>query len=400
MWSKIEDAIRDIKNGKMLIVVDDEDRENEGDLVMAAETAEKKMVNFMMREGRGLICVPISQEIADGLKLEAVEHKNSGTHKCNFTVSVDYKHGTSTGISAADRAKTIKALASSKTKAEDFARPGHIFPIRAKNGGVLVRAGHSEAAVDLAKMAGLKSAAVLCEIIKDDGEMARKKDLEEFAKKHELKIITIKDLIAYRRHKEILIKKEVETKIQTAYGPFRVLVYSNKIDDNEHLALIRGKVKGKKNVLVRVHSECMTGDVFSSCHCDCRTQLEAAMQMVSEKDEGVILYMRQEGRGIGLINKLKAYELQKSEGLDTVEANEMLGFKADLRDYGMGAQILKDLGLTEIQLLTNNPQKIVGLEGHGLKVVKRIAIESAPHKLCKRYLKTKKDKLGHLLKRV
>ncbi len=397
MWSNIKSAIKDFKSGKLVIVVDDEDRENEGDLIMAAEKATNETVNFMMKEGRGLICVPVCCEIADNLELEAMQQKNTEAHKCNFTISVDYKNGTSTGISASDRAKTIVALSSINSKPGDFARPGHIFPLRAKKGGVLVRAGHTEAAVDLCLLADLKPAATLCEIIKDDGEMARGKDLEEFAKKHDLKIITIKDLIAYRRHHESMIKKEVETEIETEHGPFKIIIYKSEIDEQEHIALVHGKIT--KNTLVRVHSECMTGDIFHSTHCDCRAQFNKSMQIIAKKGHGVLLYMRQEGRGIGLINKLKAYKLQK-QGHDTVEANKMLGFKADLRDYGIGAQILKDLGLSTIQLLTNNPQKIVGLEGHGLKVSKRIPLETKPNSQTRRYLKTKKDKLGHILKSV
>jgi 3,4-dihydroxy 2-butanone 4-phosphate synthase/GTP cyclohydrolase II len=396
MFDPIEEAIEAIADGQMIIVVDDEDRENEGDLVMAAEKVTPDLINFMMKEGRGLICVPVTESRAEELQLEPMEKRNTEAHLCNFTVSVDYRIGTSTGISSSDRAKTIAALANADCLPKHFARPGHIFPLVAREGGVLVRAGHTEAAVDLARLAGLSPLGVLCEIVKDDGEMARRDDLLAFAKRHSLKIICIKDLIAYRRKNENLVRCEVETSLETEYGPFKIKIYSNLIDDREHVLLIRGDLKGKENVLVRAHSECMTGDVFHSLHCDCRAQLDAAMKMVSEKGEGVILYMRQEGRGIGLINKLKAYELQKT-GLDTVEANEQLGFKADLREYGIGAQMLKDIGLTSIDLLTNNPQKIVGLEGYGLKVNQRIPLQCKSNEESLRYMKTKKEKMGHLL---
>lgn len=399
MWTSIEEAIAAFKRGEMLIVLDDEDRENEGDLVMAAEKVSPEAINFMMKEGRGLICAPLSPFWAKRLELEPMLGKEIDMNRCNFTVSVDYKYGTTTGISAKDRAATIKALLDENSKSDDFNKPGHIFPLLAHKGGVLVRAGHTEASTDLARLAGLKEGAIICEIIKDDGEMARKDDLEIFAKKHKLSMISIKDLIAYRRLKEKLVKREVESNLETEYGPFQILVYSNSIDEKEHLALVKGSVQGKENVLVRAHSECITGDIFHSLHCDCGRQLTAAMREIEKRGEGVILYMRQEGRGIGLINKLKAYTLQK-EGLDTVEANAKLGFKADLRDYGIGAQILKDLGLNTIQLLTNNPQKIVGLEGHGLKVTKRLPLECKTGALAKRYLTTKKNKLGHLLRNV
>lgn len=399
MWNSIEDAIADLKEGKMVIVLDDEDRENEGDLVMAAELCNKESVNFMMKEGRGLICVPMEEERAEALQLPPMAAEVPESKRCNFTISVDYKYEVSTGISASDRAKTIQALADNSSRPADFARPGHLFPLRARKGGVLVRAGHTEAAVDLAQLAGLKGVGVICEIIKDDGEMARRDDLEIFAQKHGLKMITIKDLIAYRRLKEKLITREVETRLETEFGPFQIFIYSNAIDHMEHILLVKGDVQGKENVLVRAHSECMTGDVFHSLYCDCGPQLTAAMKQIQAAGEGVILYMRQEGRGIGLINKLKAYQLQR-EGLDTVEANQKLGFKADLREYGIGAQMLKDIGLNTIQLLTNNPQKIVGLDGHGLQVTKRVPLEIEPSPHSQNYLQTKKHKLGHLLDRV
>ena len=396
MQSAIQKAIADIKSGKMVIVVDDEDRENEGDLIFAAEKVTAEKINFMMREGRGLICVPVSEEIANRLDLSPMVQKNEESTKCNFTVSVDAKKGTTTGISASDRARTISTIVNSKSQPKDLARPGHIFPLIAQEGGVLVRAGHTETACDLANLAGLKSAGVLCEITKEDGEMARLPYLQKFAKRHKLTIISIKDLISYRRRNEKSIERLVETQLETEYGKMKMIVFKSLTDGKEHIALIKGKIS--KNMLVRVHSECMTGDLFHSQHCDCGKQLSASLKIINKKG-GVLLYMRQEGRGIGLVNKLKAYNLQNN-GMDTVEANEALGFNADLREYGVGAQILADLGLKEISLLTNNPKKIVGLEGHGLKITKRVKIEMKPTAKNQKYLRTKKTKLGHLLDNV
>ena len=396
--STIKEAIVDIKSGRMVILVDDEDRENEGDLCMAAEFATPEAVNFMARYGRGLICLTLTEEAADKLRLFPMVRDNRCRFGTAFTVSIEAKQGVTSGISAADRAKTILTAVAEDTRPDDLVSPGHIFPIRAKRGGVLVRTGQTEGSVDLARLSGLKPAGVICEIMKDDGTMARMPDLELFAKEHNLKIITIKDLIDYRMQHESLIRRAASAMLPTRYGgEFRLIVYENDVDDMQHVALIKGEITPEDDVLVRVHSECLTGDVFGSERCDCGDQLQRAMRMVAEAGKGVIVYMHQEGRGIGLVNKIRAYELQE-QGQDTVEANISLGFKEDLRDYGIGAQILADIGVRKMRLLTNNPKKIVGLEGYGLTITQRVPIEILPNDCNRQYLQTKKKKMGHILK--
>jgi 3,4-dihydroxy 2-butanone 4-phosphate synthase/GTP cyclohydrolase II len=398
-FSSIERAIEDIKKGKPIIIVDDEDRENEGDFMVASEKVTPEIINFMAKKGRGLICVSLPEERLEELQLPLMTTNITARYGTAFTVSVDVKKGTTTGSSAFDRSKTVKSLINPDTKPSDLARPGHIFPLRAKRGGVLRRVGHTEAVMDIARIAGFYPSGVLCEIMDEDGTMARLPCLMDIANEHNLKIVTIKSLIEYRQKREKLVKKEIEVDFPTRFGRFRLIPYSNKIDDKIHIAIVKGDVSGKENVLVRVHSECLTGDTLHSMRCDCGNQLESALKMIEREGLGVLLYMRQEGRGIGLLNKLKSYKLQ-DEGLDTVQANERLGFKPDLRDYGVGAQILKDLDLSKIRLLTNNPRKIVGLEGYGLKVTERIPIEIEPSDENIDYLKAKKDKLGHYLRNV
>jgi 3,4-dihydroxy 2-butanone 4-phosphate synthase/GTP cyclohydrolase II len=395
-FNSIESVIADLRGGKMVIVVDDADRENEGDLILAAQHVTPEAVNFMAKHGRGLICVPTTSERLTQLGVERMVRQNRETFKTDFQVSVDAARGISTGISAADRAETIRIMAEPTAVPEDLVQPGHVFPLRARPGGVLQRAGHTEAAVDLIKLAGCRPIAVICEILNEDGSMARLPNLLKFAKKHRLRICTIADLIQYRRTREKLVERMEVVKMPTDYGDFDLYLYRSKLDGQHHLALVCGEVAGKKGVLVRVHSECLTGDVFGSRRCDCGPQLHQAMRQISEAGAGVVVYMRQEGRGIGLAPKIKAYKLQE-QGLDTVEANQKLGFGMDLREYGLGAQILADLGLKTIKLLTNNPKKVVGLEGYGLQIVEQVPIRIKPNPHNERYLTTKRKKLGHLL---
>ncbi len=394
----IEEAIEDFRQGKMVILVDDEDRENEGDLTIAAEHITPEIINFMATYGRGLICLPLSPDLCDKLDLPLMASRNGSKFGTNFTISIEARRGVTTGISAADRARTILAAVDKDARADDLVSPGHVFPLRAQAGGVLVRAGQTEGGVDLAKLAGLSPAAVICEIIKDDGTMARMPDLEIFAKEHDLKICTIRDLIRYRmRHGQLAVKRVSEAKLPTRFGDFTVIAYENEMSSDTHLAIVKGDVANSENpVLVRVHSECLTGDALGSLRCDCGGQLGAALSQIEREGVGALLYMRQEGRGIGLANKIKAYTLQ-DQGLDTVQANEELGFRADLRDYGVGAQMLVDLGIKSMRLMTNNPRKIIGLEGYGIAIEDRVSIEMEHGCDNEYYLRTKKEKLGHML---
>ncbi|WP_308708406.1 bifunctional 3,4-dihydroxy-2-butanone-4-phosphate synthase/GTP cyclohydrolase II [Marinoscillum pacificum] len=400
MLDPIEDAIEAIRNGEIIIVVDDEDRENEGDFICAAEKVTPDIINFMAKEGRGLICASLLEDRCEELGLDLMVGKNTATHETPFTVSVDLLgHGTTTGISTADRAKTIQALVNPDTKPEDLGRPGHIFPLKAKSGGVLRRTGHTEAAVDFARLAGLQPAGVLVEVLKDDGTMARLPDLRVIADKFNLKLVSIKDLITYRLEKESLVTEEITVDMPTEHGMFKLKAFKQTTTGETHLALFKGEWKEDEPVLVRVHSSCVTGDIFGSYRCDCGNQLHSAMQMVEKEGKGVVLYMNQEGRGIGLVNKLRAYKLQE-EGFDTVEANLKLGFKMDQRDYGVGAQIIRKLGITKLKLITNNPKKRVGLMGYGLEIVENVPIEVTPNVHNKKYLETKRDKMGHEILKI
>ncbi len=395
-FSTIEEAIEDIREGRMVIVCDAEDRENEGDLTLAAQFATPEAVNFMAKEGRGLICLALEPERCDELGLDLMAAKNESPFQTAFTVAIEAREGVTTGISAHDRARTIQVAIDPRSTPRDLVQPGHVFPLKAKAGGVLERAGQTEAAVDLARLAGVTPAGVICEIMNDDGTMARVPDLERFCARHDMKMVTVADLIEYRRREDKLVSREVEVKLPTAYGEFRAVAYRSLVDNKHHMALVKGEIDGADDVLVRVHSECLTGDVFHSLRCDCGEQLESALAMIEAEGSGVLLYLAQEGRGIGLLNKLHAYKLQE-EGFDTVDANLELGLPADLRDYGIGAQILVDLGLTSIRIMTNNPKKIVGLEGYGLKVSDQIPIEPVPNEHNRAYLQAKKDRMGHLL---
>ncbi len=396
-FDKIEDAIQDIRDGKMVIIADDEDRENEGDLVCAASAITPEIINFMATHGRGLICLALTPERADELELRPMSEHNTEALSTAFTVSVDAaaRHGVTTGISAWDRAKTIQVCLDPESKPADLRRPGHVFPLRARTGGVLRRVGQTEASVDIARLAGLDPSGVICEILNDDGTMARRPQLEEFAARHNLKFVTVAQIVAYRLQRERLVHREAEAIIPTPFGDWRIIAYRNDVDQHEHVAMVKGEVEGVDGVMVRMHSECLTGDVFHSMRCDCGEQLDGAMAQIEAEGRGVIVYLRQEGRGIGLIHKLRAYNLQ-DEGMDTVEANEALGFRADLRDYGIGAQILLDLGLSSIRLLTNNPKKIVGMDGYGLSVTEQLPLAVRPNKHNSGYLRTKRDRMGHL----
>ena len=396
MFNSIEEAIEDIKKGKPIIVVDDEDRENEGDLVIPAQVITEETVNFMIKEARGLMCVPITKERADELELNLMTANNTDSHGTAFTISVDSLEGTTTGISVGDRYRTIKDILNPQKKSKDFKKPGHLFPLIASKGGVLDRKGHTEASVDLAKICGYEPVSVIIEIIKDDGEMARRDDLIEFAKKHDLKIITIDHIIDYRKKNEDLVTREVEVVLPTKFGDFKMAAFSDEIEKKEYIAVFKGDLQGKEEVLVRLHSECLTGDVFGSKRCDCGEQLQKSLESINEKGEGLLIYLRQEGRGIGIYNKLKAYNLQ-DQGHDTVEANHLLGFKDDLRDFAVAAQIIKDFGIKSINILTNNPKKIESLEKYGIDVKKRIDSETEPTTENKKYLETKRDKMGHYI---